>query len=114
MKNKNSHTKTVELSVIRTKSKRWPIKVRSDRGTEYYNSSFGNFLKAKYIQQNSRFTDKGPSIAERVNRSIRNLLKKPVFEKGKTDRISELASIINQPIEQYNSSFNENDSHSSF
>ena len=50
-------------------------------------------MKSKYIQHFSRYTDKGPSIAERVIRTVRNLLKKPVFEKGNADWLSELSSI---------------------
>ena len=42
----------------------------------------------------SRYTDKGSSIAERVIRTIRNLFKKPVFEKGSADWLSELLSIV--------------------
>ena len=53
-------------------------------------------MKAKNIQHYSRFTDKGPSIAERVIRTIRNLLKKPVFEKGNAYLLSELTSVIKQ------------------
>ena len=63
-------------------SKRKPLKIECDRGSEWYNSVFQNFLKGQNIQHYSRFTDKGPSIAERVIRTVRNLLKKPVFEKG--------------------------------
>ena len=82
LKNKYSQTITNEFSNILTKSKRKPLKLESDRGSEWYNSIFQNFLKAKIIQHYSRFTDKGPSIAERVILTVRNLLKKPVFEKG--------------------------------
>ena len=96
LKNKYSQTITNEFSNILTTSKRKPLKLESDRGTEFYNSIFQNFLKSKSIHHYSRFTDKGPSIAERVIRTIRNLLKKPVFEKGNADWISELASIIKQ------------------
>ena len=53
-------------------------------------------MKSKNIQHYSRYTDKDPSIAERVIRTIRNLLKKPVFEKGKADWLSELPSVIKQ------------------
>ena len=53
-------------------------------------------MKSKNIQHYSRFTDKSPSIAERLIRTIRNLLKKPVFEKGRADWISELPSVIKQ------------------
>ena len=94
LKNKYSRTITNELSNILTKSKRKPLKIESDRGSEFYNSIFQNFLKSKNIQHYSRFTDKGPSIAERIIRIVRNLLKKPVFEKGRADWISELPSII--------------------
>ena len=51
-------------------------------------------MKSKNIHHSSRFTDKGPSIAERVIRTVRNFLKKPVFEKGKADWLSELPSVI--------------------
>ena len=96
LKNKYSQTITNEFSIILTKSKRKPLKLESDRGTEFYNSMFQNFLKSKNIQYYSRYTDKGPGIAERVNRTIRNLIKKPVFEKGQADWLSELSSVIKQ------------------
>ena len=94
LKNKYSKTITNEFSNIITTSKRKPLKLESDRGTEFYNSIFQNFLKLKNIHHYSRFTDKGPSIAERVIRTIRNLLKKPVFEKGNANWISELPSVV--------------------
>ena len=96
LKNKYSQTIANEFSNILSTSKRKPNKLESDRGTEIYNSIFQNFLKSKSIHHYSRYTDKGPSIAERVIRTIRNLLKKPVFEKGNADWISELPSVIKQ------------------
>ena len=96
LKKKYSHTITNEFSNNLTTSKRKPFKIESDRGTEFYNSIFQNFLKVKNIQHYSRYTDKGPSIAERVLRTVRNLLKKPVFEKEKVDWISELSSVTKQ------------------
>ena len=96
LKNKYSQTMTNEFSNILTTSKRKPLKIESDRGTEFYNSIFQNFLKLKNIHHYSRYTDKGPSIAERVIRTIRSLLKKPVFEKGKADWLSELQSVVKQ------------------
>ena len=96
LKNKYSQTITSEFSNILTKSKRKPLKIESGRGSEFYNSIFQNFLKSKNIQHFSRFSDKKPSIAERVIRTVRNLLKKPVFEKGNADWLSELPSVIKQ------------------
>ena len=95
-KNKYSQTITTEFSNILTTSKRKLLKIESDRGSEWYNSNFQNFLKAKKIQYYSRFTGKGPSIAERVIRTIRNLLKKPVIEKGRADWLYELPYVIKQ------------------
>ena len=94
LKNKYSQTITNEFSNILIKSKRKPLKIESDRGTEFYNNVFQNFLKTKNIQHYSRFTDKGPSIAERVIRTVRSLIKKPVFLAGNADWISELPSVI--------------------
>ena len=96
LKNKYSQTITNEFSNIITISKRKPLKIESDRGSEFYNSIFQNFLKSKSIHHYSRYTDEGPSIAERVIRTIRNLLKKPVFEKGNADWLSELSSVLNK------------------
>ena len=98
LKNKYSQTITNEFSNILTKSKRKPLKLESDRGTEFYNSIFQNFLRLKNIHHYSRYTEKGPSIAETVIKTVRSLLKKPVFEKGRADWLSELPSVI----EKYN------------
>ena len=91
-----NQTITNDFSNKITTSKRKPLKIESDKGSEFYNSSFQNFLKLKKIQRYSRFTDKGPSIAERVIRTVRNFLKKSVFEKGKAVWLSELASVVKQ------------------
>ena len=48
----------------------------------------------KNIHHYSKFTDKGPSIAERFIRTIGNLLKKALFEKGNGNWLSELPSVI--------------------
>ena len=96
LKNKYSQTITNEFSNILTKSKRKPLKLESDRGSEFYDSIFQHLLRSKNIQHYSRYTDKGPSIAERVIRTVRSLLKKPVFQKGNADWLSELPSVIKQ------------------
>ena len=94
LKNKYSQTITNEFLNILTTSKRSPLKIEGDRGAEFYNHIFQKFFKIKNIQHYSRFTDKGPSIAERVIRTIRNFFKKPVFVKGKAEWLSELPSFI--------------------
>ena len=99
LKNKYSKTITDELSNILSSSKRSSVKIESDRGSELYNSIFQNFLKSKNIHHYARFTDRGPSIAERVIRTMCNLLKKPLLLAGNADWLSELPSVI----KQYNS-----------
>ena len=96
LKNKYSQTITNEFSNILTTSKRKPPKIESDRGAEFHNKIIQNFLKSKNIHHYSRFTDKGPSIAERVIRTIRNLLKNPVFLAGNADCLIELPSVFNK------------------
>ena len=76
LKKNYSQTITNQFSNILTTSKRKPLKVESDRGKEWYNSIFQNLLKSKKIYHYSRYTDKGPSVGERVIRTLRNFLKK--------------------------------------
>ena len=96
LKNKYSQTITNEFSNILTTSKRKLLKIESDRGTEFHNSIFQNLLKAQNIHHYSRFTDKGPSLAERVIRTARNLLEKPLFLAGNADWICGLPSVFKQ------------------
>ena len=101
LKNKYSQSITNDFSNTSTTSKRKPLKIESDRGSEFYSSIFQNFLKLENIHHCSRFNDKGPSIAESVIRTVRNFLKKPVFLAGNANWISELPSVI----KQYNIAF---------
>ena len=79
LKNINSQTITFEFSIILTTSKRGPFIKESDRGAEFHNSNFQKFLKSRIIQRFSIFTEKGPSIAERIIRTIHILLTKQFF-----------------------------------
>ena len=106
LKNKISRIVPNEFSNSLTTSNLSPGKRESDRGAECYKSIFQNFLKAKIIQHYSRYTEKSLSIAERVIRSIRNFLKKPVLEKGNANWISELPSVIKQYNNTIHSSIN--------
>ena len=96
LENEHSQTTIQEFSNIITSSKRRSLKIESDRGAEFYNSILQNFLRSQKKHHYSKFRDKGPSIAERLIRSVRNLLKKPVSEKGNANWISDLLSVIKQ------------------
>ena len=69
--------------------------IKTDRGKDFYNNIFQSFLnnnKKHYY----RITDKGAVFAERFNRSIRDLLKRPVFERGESNWIDGLPIITKQ------------------
>ena len=96
LKNKYAQSITDAFSQIIKTSRRKPNLLETDDGKEYVNKIFSDFLDTNNIKRYSRYTDKGAVFAERFNRTLRNLLKKPVFEKGNADRISELPSVIKQ------------------
>ena len=94
MKNKNAQTIENEFSKNLTKSKRSPVEIESGRGAEVYSSTFQNFLRVKNIHHYSRFTDKGPNMAEKVIRTVRNLLGKQYLKKGDADCFSKLPTVL--------------------
>ena len=79
-----------------TLPERKPNKIECNRGKEFYTSVFLSFLKVKNTHHCSRFTDEGPSMAEKIIRTIRVLLMKRVFEIGKASYLTELSSITRQ------------------
>ena len=96
LKNKYAQSITDAFSQIIKTSRRKPNLLETDDGKEYVNKIFNEFLNNNKIKRYSRYTGKGAVFAERFNKTIRNLLKKPVFEKGNADWLSELPSVIKQ------------------
>ena len=96
LKNKDVQSITDAFSQINKTSKRKPNLLETDDVKEYVNKIFNEFLNNKNIKRYSRNTALGAVFAERFKRTIRNLLKKPVFEKRNADWISELPSVIKQ------------------
>ena len=96
LKNKNSQTikNSFENSLI--SSKRSPNLIETDRGKEFYNNIFQDFLNKNDIKLYSRNSSFGSVFAERFNRTIRDLLKKPVFQKGDGNWIDVLPTITKQ------------------
>ena len=95
-KNKYAQSITDAFSQIIKTSRRKPNLLETDDGKEYVNKIFSEFLNNHNIKRYSRNTALGAVFAERFNRTIRNLLKKPVFEEGIADWLSELPSVIKQ------------------
>ena len=98
LKNKNSQTIKDSLENILINSKRKPNLIESDRGKEFYNNVFQEFLSKNDIKIYSRNSSYGAVFAERFNRTIRDLPKKIVFEQGDANWIDVLPTIT----EQYN------------
>ena len=98
LKNKNAQTIKDSFENILTNSKRKPNLIETDRGKEFYNNIFQDFLNKNNIKLYSRNSSYGAVFAERFNRTIRDLLKKIVFEQGDANWIDILPTIT----EQYN------------
>ena len=96
LKNKNAQTIKDSFENILISSKRKPNLIESDRGKEFYNNMFQDFLKENNIKLYSRNSSFGAIFAERFNRTIRDLLKKIVFEQGNAKWIDILKSITKQ------------------
>ena len=96
LKNKNAQTIRDSFENILINSKRSPNLIESDRGKEFYNNTFQDFLNKNNIKLYSRNSSYGAVFAERYNLTIRNLLKRPVFEEGDGNWIDVLPTITKQ------------------
>ena len=96
LKKKNAITIKTSFENILIDSKRKPNLIESDRGKEFYNNIFQDFLNKNFIKLYSRNTFLGAVFAERFNRTVRDLLKKPFFEKGDGNWIDILPTITKQ------------------
>ena len=93
LKNKNAQTIKDSFENIIISSKRKPNLIESDRGKELYNNIFQDFLNKNNIKLYSRNSSYGAVSAERFNKTIRDLLKKIVFEHGDAKWIDILPTI---------------------
>ena len=96
LKNKNAQTIKDSFENILISSKRRPNLIESDRGKEFYNNIFQDFLNKYNIKLYSRNSSYGAVFAERFNRTIGDLLKKIVFENGDANWIDVLQTITKQ------------------
>ena len=96
LKNKNARTIKDSFENILISSKRKPNLIETDRGNEFYNNIFQDFLNKNNIKIYSRNSSFGSVFAERFNRTIRDLLKKIVFERGDANWIDVLPIITKQ------------------
>ena len=95
-KNKNAQTIKDSFENILISSKRKLGLIESDRGNEFYNNIFQDFLNKNNIKLYSRNSSYEAAFAERFNRTIRDLLKKIVFEQCDAKWIDILPTITKQ------------------
>ena len=93
LKNKNAQTIKDSFDNILISSKRKPNLFETDRGKEFYNNIYQDFLNKNNVKLYSRNSSFGSVFAERFNRTFRDLLKGPVFEKGESNWIDVLPTI---------------------
>ena len=85
LKNKYALPITDAFAQIVKSSKRKANLLETDDGKESVAKIFNEFLSKHNIERYSRNTALGAVFAERFKRSIRNLIKKTVFEKRNAD-----------------------------
>ena len=96
LKNKNAQTIKDSFENILITSKRKPNLIETDRGKEFYNNIYQDFLNKNNIKLYSRNSSYGAVFAGRFNHTIRDLLKKIVFEKGDGNWIDVLQPITKE------------------
>ena len=96
LKNKNAQTIKDSFENILISSKRKPNLIERDRGKEFYKNIFQDFLNKNSNKLYSRNSSFGAVFAERFNKTIRDLLKRPVFAKGDGNWIDILPTITKQ------------------
>ena len=96
LKNKTGQTIKDSFENIIINSKRKPNLIEIDLEKEFYNNIFQDFLNKNNIKLYSRNTYLGAVFAEPFNKSIRDLLKRPVFEKRDGNWIDTLSTITKQ------------------
>ena len=96
MKNKNAQTIKNSFEKVLLSSKRSPNLIESDRGKEFLKIIFQDFLNKNDIKIYSRNSSFGAVFAEGFNRTVRDLLKKIVFEQGDGKWIDILPTITKQ------------------
>ena len=98
LKDKSGKSTTTALKSLIEKTKRKPDKIWSDRGKEFYNKTFLDFLKQNEIQIYSTNSDLKAVFVERFNRTLLDLIKKPMYIEGKACWLNHLETAM----EKYN------------
>ena len=98
LKDKSGKSTTAAFKNFLETSKRKPHKIWSDRGKEFYNTTFLHYLKEQNIQIYSTNSDLKAVFVERFNRTLLDLIKEPMYIEGKACWLNHLDAAL----EKYN------------
>ena len=98
LKDKSGKSTTTAFKKLIETSKRKPHKIWSDRGKEFYNKTFLDFLKEQNIHIYSTNSDLKAVFVERFNRTLLDLIKEPMYIEGKACWLNH----IDAAMEKYN------------
>ena len=98
LKDKTGKSTTAAFKNLLETSRRKPLKIWSDRGKEFYNTTFLHYLKEQNIQIYSTNSDLKAVFVERFNRTLLDLIKKPMYIEGKGNWLNH----INNALDKYN------------
>ena len=94
LKDKSGKSTTTALKSLIEKEKRKPHKIWSDRGKEFYNTTFLHYLKEQNIQIYSTNSDLKAVFVERFNRTLLDLIKEPMYIEGKGNWLNHLDAAL--------------------
>ena len=96
LKDKSGKSTTTALKSLIEKEKRKPHKIWSDRGKEFYNTTFLHYLKEQNIQIYSTNSDLKAVFVERFNRTLLDLIKEPMYIDGKGNWLNHLDAALDK------------------
>ena len=94
LKDKSGNSTTTAFKSLIEKAKRKPDKIWSDRGKEFYNKIFLDFLKEQNIHIYSTHSDLKAVFVERFNRTLLDLIKEPMYIEGKACWLNHLDAAL--------------------
>ena len=96
LKDKSGKSTTAAFKNLLETSKRKPHKIWSDRGKEFYNTTFLHYLKEQNIQIYSTHSDFKAVFVERFNRTLLDLIKEPMYIEGKGNWLNHLDAALDK------------------
>ena len=96
LKDKSGKSTTTAIKNLIEKEKRKPHKIWSDRGKEFYNTTFLHYLKEQNIQIYSTNSDLKAVFVERFNRTLLDLIKEPMYIEGKGNWLNHLDAALDK------------------